>query len=404
MRLDPSKIHDVDPFDEDLRKNWFAVSADLATRDPFYVLLGDEHIVVVSRHAHQTEVMLDEEERFTVVKPRTPEAQRYDLFMGLPVLSAIAGPAHDRLRRLMQPAFGRNGIGVGSNVMEETVNDLLDEIEAKGGQFDATADFCRKLIATILYDRMLGLDDETKPIFARMGRAMRTGVGVGGYSDEYVAAFNEALAASKRILQERTSHPTDDFISRMITGRQEGDAFTDHEVIGNIFGLLAGGLDTTTTTTSAALLMKCRNQDQFAQIVEEPELVDSAVEETLRLHPAGIFTNPRYALVDTEIGGTPIYRGMTVLLFVSAGNLDPEKYPDPLSFDIRRNPRHILTFGRGTHFCVGAPIARKAAHAALRVLMERFPNFTLTDPAYQPNYAGVRGELAPGSMPMQLEP
>jgi cytochrome P450 len=231
---------------------------------------------------------------------------------------------------------------------------------------------------------------------------MRT-ITAAGYTDEYVQAFNDAVAACEQLVEQRTKAPTDDFIGRLIKGREEDSEITDREIIGNIFGLIAGGLDTTANTTTATMLQKSRYPEQFAQIREEPELAEIAVEEALRMHPAGIFTNPRYARVDTELGGTPILKGMTVLMCVTAGNLDPDKYPDPLTFDIRRDPKHILTFGRGPHFCLGAVIARRAASTSLATLMRRFPDFRLADPDFTPTYQGpIWGELDPGPLPMQL--
>jgi cytochrome P450 PksS len=162
-------------------------------------------------------------------------------------------------------------------------------------------------------------------------------------------------------------------------------------------------MQTTTDTTAAALLAKCRFQDEFELLKDDdPELVRSATEESLRYHPAGIFSNPRFGVKDTELGGTRILPGMPIHLAITAGNLDPAKFPDPLKFKVGRDPRGILTFGLGVHFCMGAILSRRVIQTSLATFMRRFPDFHLADPDFQPEYFGVAGELSPKSIPMVL--
>ena len=161
-------------------------------------------------------------------------------------------------------------------------------------------------------------------------------------------------------------------------------------------------MSTTSTTTSMALLRWARNREAFAEVLDDPVLMSGAVEECLRLHPAGLFVFPRYASADIELGGTRIFKDMRMHMCVAAADLDPTIYPDPLRFDIRRNPKLTLIFGAGMHFCAGAVLARKIINYSLSQVMRRFPNLHLVDPDFVPVYHGGMGTTAPESMPMRL--
>ena len=182
------------------------------------------------------------------------------------------------------------------------------------------------------------------------------------------------------MIAEREATPTDDFISMLIQGRDRGEPVTDEEIFANVFAIGAAAMTTTSTTAAMTLYAWMRYRDQFEILNDQPELIPDAVEESLRFHPAGLFVFPRFAAVDTEIGGTPIPAGTPVHPCVAAANFDATHYPDPLRFDIRRQPKHIATFGFGGHFCAGAILARKILASSLRAFMSRYPDLALVDP------------------------
>jgi cytochrome P450 len=146
-----------------------------------------------------------------------------------------------------------------------------------------------------------------------------------------------------------------------------------------VFAICAPAMTTTSTTTAMTLLAWVHHREQFELLRSEPELAPGAIEESLRLHPSGLFVFPRFVAQDTELGGTRLWKEMPLHVCVAAANLDPEVYPNPLEFDIRRNPKHIATFGAGRHFCVGAILARKIIPTSLLAFMRRFPELRLVD-------------------------
>jgi cytochrome P450 len=141
--------------------------------------------------------------------------------------------------------------------------------------------------------------------------------------------------------------------------------------------LLFGGIDTTEGMITNAALHLLSHPGQLALVRAQPVLLPAAIEESLRLEPAAAVVD-RYATRDVEIGGSLIRRGDPVTVSITAANRDPEVFPDPDQFDIRRdNAGRHLAFAHGPHFCLGAHLARLEAHIALATLLDRLPGLRL---------------------------
>jgi cytochrome P450 len=138
-------------------------------------------------------------------------------------------------------------------------------------------------------------------------------------------------------------------------------------------------------------------------LIRDPGLIPDAIEECLRIASNGYFTFARIATRDTEVGGTPIRKGMIVRPSPLAANYDPTVFPDPLRFDIHRKPKRILSFAVGPHHCVGNILGRTTITIAIRRLLARFPNARLADPDFVPVYGGSVGELRLQSLPMRTQ-
>jgi cytochrome P450 len=152
------------------------------------------------------------------------------------------------------------------------------------------------------------------------------------------------------------------------------------EVASNAAVLMFGGIETTEGMITNALLHLLRNPGQLALVRADPELLDGAVEESLRLEPGAAVVD-RYATRDTVLGPAPIRRGDLVTVSLTGANRDPAVFPDPDRFDVRRgNARLQLAFAHGPHYCLAAHLARLEARIALRHLLERLPALRL-DPA-----------------------
>ncbi|NUO45343.1 MAG: cytochrome P450, partial [Streptomyces sp.] len=151
------------------------------------------------------------------------------------------------------------------------------------------------------------------------------------------------------------------------------------EVASNAAVLMFGGIETTEAMITNALLHLLRHPDQLALVQAEPDLVDGAIEESLRLEPGAAVVD-RYATRDTDLGPATIRRGDLVTVSLTGANRDPAVFPDPDRFDVRReNARLQLAFAHGPHHCIAAHLARLETRIALRTLLARLPGLRLDE-------------------------
>lgn len=362
---------------------------------PFYVVNFGIAQVVTSRHADVRSVFM-QPDLFTQRRPPSALSSSQDPVGALPQIQRMDGEAHRRMRTLFAPWFGAAGVDRFESAIREEVKQLVDELEAMGNEVDIVSQFSRKLIPRILLGRLLGLNEKQRQAFLRF-RAERD-ASVTGFPPSYMEAFAQARAVVDEIIAERKGSPRDDFIGELVAAPM----LSYDEIVADVFMIFFGSLMTTAISTTALLFNRMRYRDQFELLHTEPELIWSAIEESLRLHPAGILSETRFATKDTEISGTKIWHGMVVHTAVTAANLDPTIYPSPLRFDIRRNPKQILTFGAGPHFCLGSIFAKRILAVALLEFMQRFPDMQLVDPNFEFKYSGQVGELSPVEMPVRL--
>lgn len=250
---------------------------------------------------------------------------------------------------------------------------------------------------------MFGLSESEQSVFIRMNKELETVSKLGGYSDDYVAWFGKARAVIDRMIAKRESAPEPtDFIGGLVASRKSHDEpITDAEIAAQVFAISAASITSTGTQATMILCRWMTNRDQFERIRTEPELVDQAVAESMRMHHS-LFLFPRFAARDTELAGTPIWKDMPVHLCAASADLDPEVFPDPLAFNIDRDPKHIMVFGAGPHFCAGAIPGKKIVATSLLAFMERHPNAELADPAGKLRLEGQLGVTSPSRMLVNL--
>jgi cytochrome P450 len=403
LTLDQSRFLDFDPFQEEVRQNWEDYAAEWAGHPAFYSYVYGAPAAILTSHADMRELYVGQAKNFQSSPVTAPLPDAFLVFKGLPNISAMDGYDHQRVRRAMQPAFGKDGVGLHQAQIDGVVNQLLDDIAARGQAFDAARDFSRPLMPRVLLRETFGLNDEQAEICIRMHDLFPTVFTRGGQSAEFIESRTAAEAVLEAVVADRKQRPKDDFIGRMTAAETEG-AINHDELIGNLFAVCVAAIESTGDSMSHLLLAKCRFPDQFALVREDLDLVPSAVEESLRLWNAEYMSFPRYALRDTEIGGLPIPRGLVVFPFVAAGNRDPEKYPNPTRFDVHRNPTHHVAFALGAHHCIGAILARRVLATGLTAFIQRFPDFRLADANFKPSYIGMQGQLTQESVPMLLGP
>ena len=401
--LDQSKIVDIDLGGAAFKQNAWTHLAQWAQSEPFYVPAEGRTEVVCGRYGDAQEVFLDTE-RFSSELPKGRGFEKFDKYMGIQVLAQTDGAAHGRIRKLLMPAFSSSSLTRLEERITELVDGMLDQIEGRAGDsFDAMRDYGARIIVGALLDAMLRLDEAQKAVFLEFHEVLplTTYVKAGEpYPEVCVAAFAKARNMVDRIIEERRARPGDDFISQLISARDADDKLTDEELFNQTFTVCGAALSATTRSMGGVMFALFSHPDQLAILQNEPDLMPTGIEECLRFGSGGYFTFPRVATCDTDVGGTKIFKGMIVRPSPQAANLDPKVFPDPLRFDVRRNPKRILTFGAGPHLCVGNRLGKMAATIAISRLIQRFPNARLADPAFKPQYGGAVGELRIAELPM----
>ncbi|TXH24449.1 MAG: cytochrome P450, partial [Mycobacterium sp.] len=187
------------------------------------------------------------------------------------------------------------------------------------------------------------------------------------------------------LIEERRSSPGEDLISALIAAEEDGDQLTSEEIVATCNLLLIAGHETTVNLIANAALAMLRHPQHWAALAADPSRASAIVEETLRFDPPVQLTS-RVAVEDIYIGDVAVPKGDIMMLLLAAAQRDPRMYDRPGEFDPDRGVIKHLAFGKGPHFCLGAPLARLEASVALSALAARFPNAQLAgEPVYKPN-------------------
>jgi cholest-4-en-3-one 26-monooxygenase len=186
-----------------------------------------------------------------------------------------------------------------------------------------------------------------------------------------------------KLIAERRETPTDDLTSVLVHAEVDGERLEDHEIVMGFFLLMAAGNDSTKATYSAAMMALMQHAGEKRKLLDDPSLIPSAVEESLRMFPAfGHFR--RTATRDVELNGAQIKAGVKVCLWYPSSNRDESRYEDPDRFDVTRNPEHQAFGAGGRHFCLGTALARLELKVLLEETLKRFPEIAL---AGEPRWA-----------------
>jgi cytochrome P450 len=195
------------------------------------------------------------------------------------------------------------------------------------------------------------------------------------------------------LVTRRRSDPADDLMSALIQVEESGDQLTEEEIIATCTLLLVAGHETTVNLIANAILAMLRQPQQWAALAGNASREPAVVEETLRYDPP-VQLMGRIAADDMTIGETTVVKGDTTMLLLAAAQRDPAAYDRPDEFDPDRESIRHLAFGKGPHFCLGAPLARLEAAVALSAVTARFPHARIDgDPEYKQNLT-LRGMSA----------
>jgi cytochrome P450 len=312
-------------------------------------------------------------------------------------------PSHTRVRRLIMGALSPRAIAEMEPALIALVDRLLDKIAAKEN-FELIGDFASAIPVEVIGNLLAVPHDEREPL--RDWSLAILGALEPVISEEAFARGNKAIAdflvyLETLIARRRGSpgNPERDVLTRLIQGEGNGERLSEKELLHNCIFLLNAGHETTTNLIGNGLVAMLRHHSQKQRLIQNPDLIRTAVEEVLRYESSNQLGN-RMITGRIELGGIVMDAGTPITLCIGAANRDPAQFRDPETFDVARSPNRHLAFATGAHQCAGMALARLEGAIAISRFLARFPNYALTGEPVRGGRVRFRGFL---SVPCVIE-
>lgn len=364
---------------------------------PYWAITKHSDICEISKHPD-----LFQSGEGIVMLEQTGEAALRGSGQGLGAMRVIIEmdpPEHRAYRQVASPVFTPRAIQALDVAINQSARDIVDRLAGDTGEGEC--DFANDVAAAHplrILSTMLGVPRESEPDILRLTNELFANddpdLQREGENREaaLLALGLELYQLFDGIIQDRRVHPTDDLASLLANATIDGEPMPMMETVGYYAITFTAGHDTTKNALVGGMRAFLENPDQFDRLKNEPELLDSAVEEVIR------WTSPvnymkRVATRDTELRGQKIREGDALVMFYASANRDEEIFEDPFSFRIDRQPNRHLGFGIGEHFCLGANLARRSQRALWREFSQRLEWAELTgdpDPIHSAFVVGLK--------------
>jgi cytochrome P450 len=290
-------------------------------------------------------------------------------------------PKHDRLKLLFQAGFTPKRIAAHEPAIRRIAIDVLERLDARA-TCDLVTEVAQPVVSRVI-GSFMGVPPSEDEDWARL---MNTALAVGdpdlnpeGMQSILANEIPEIFSRCQTMIAQRRERPSDDLTSVLVHAEIDGHKLEEHEIVMGFFLLMAAGNDSTKATYCSGMRALMEHPEQRQALVEDPSLIPSAVEESLRMFPAFAHFR-RTATRDTELGGQPIRQGEKVVMWYVSSNRDGNRYADPDRFDVRRDPEHQAFGAGGRHFCLGAALARLELRVLLEETLARYPAMEMASP------------------------
>ncbi|WP_306970911.1 cytochrome P450 [Streptomyces afghaniensis] len=307
-------------------------------------------------------------------------------------LIQMDGLEHKKLRGLISHAFTPKMVADLEPRIAELTHELLDEVPA-GNRMELVNDLAYPLPVIVIAE-LLGVPASDRYRFREWGDALMESTQEFSFADrteEQRQRLQDAMQKVRKLsdylrehVEDRKRNPREDLITKLVQAEVDGARLTDNEVVNFSNVLLIAGHITTTMLLGNSILCLDTHPEWFARVREDRSMIPAAIEEALRYYSPFAGT-ARATTTEVELGGERIPADSLVVTFLGVANRDPKVFTDPHTFDPTRDPNPHIAFGRGAHFCIGAPLARLEGRVALNILLDRFPNLR-SDPDRPPRF------------------
>jgi cytochrome P450 len=287
-------------------------------------------------------------------------------------------PKHDRLKALFQRGFTPKRIDEHEEPIRAITRAVLDRLEGRD-ECDLVADVAQPVVARVI-GSFMGIAPEDDLMWAQMMNSTLAAADEDINPDGVEAVTAEVLpkifSSCQKLIAERRESPTDDLTSVLVHAEVDGERLEEHEIVMGFFLLMAAGNDSTKATYCSGMRALMEDEEQRRLVLDDPDLIPDAVEESLRMFPAFAHFG-RTATCDTELAGQEIKEGDKVVMWYPASNRDESRYEDVDTFDLRRKPEHQAFGAGGRHFCLGAALARLELRILIEETLGRYPRISI---------------------------
>ena len=372
--------------------NPFPLFAELRETEPvfFSQTLGGW---VVTRYQDVSEILHNHEDYSSkgrvlhLINKLDPEVQRRLPLLQLHFATGLAhsdAPEHKRLRGLLAQAFTPKV----SEAMRPITRDVVArQLSGLSKSSDLIHDIFTPVPALVV-GRLLGSSEEDIPDLIRWAGAINGLYEKGGLIDPQKAIYAEEmlqeirsfvtrLANERRVMRDNGDlDSSSDVLAGLVNAETQGDSLSDSELVSTVVTLFVAGHETTTHLLGNGMLALLSSKTELQKIKENPELIPKAIDEMARFD-GSVPRSWRITKRELTISGVTIPEGQLVLPILSSANRDENEFINPDLFDVTRDSRKHLAFGRGVHVCLGAPLARIEGQEIVKQILSNFPNMKL---------------------------
>jgi len=352
---------------------------------PYYAVLRDEAPVKFIPSLQGYAVSRWDDVVKTLTEPKTFSSSKfwpallgeYDPVPEEQPIISLDPPEHVPIRKLAAKIFVPSRVNVLHDQVTRIASEMIEDIVRKygtEGEFDFVAEFSALFPATVISE-VLGVDVERRADFKHWVDDLLSAAGRAAFPPERLAQIERSSKATRAYFEEiydrRSEKPGNDLMSGFIHAEVNGQRMSRIEVLNLGILLLLGGVETTANLLGITCSMFKAQPGVEAAVRANPEKIPLLIEEVLR------FDSPvqmlfRHTMCETELAGTTIPEGALVLSLLGSANRDPRKFENSESFDLNRNPKEIISFGYGPHYCLGQYLSRLEAKIAVTLLLQRF--------------------------------